>query len=301
MFTKDQQTYITATLERMKAEIVKDMADGRVPAYINNFGDLHDHVDANEYGGMCEESSIDKRGLDLLRELFPDPEGAPDYGTMNSQRGMDIANSLQEQVSDWLCEGQHFARLPCFPGFEHEGMQITNPTAESGGGRWVVSPEEYGFKIMSTGGGCTAWVKDIAEGYTVMVTDINGASHEFGEDDNSVTVGLHVTDDTEQLGCWTMGLGIVPDEDNPPNNDMLRDDIRRFLLDVCTPAEAAAWIAALPPEVLDCEAESGVGEPSMELITAAQSLLHMMADLRAAEREAVIAAVAHQCRVFYFG
>lgn len=43
----------------MKAEILADIASGKVPATVPDFSALHDYVDANEYGGFCDE---DRRG-----------------------------------------------------------------------------------------------------------------------------------------------------------------------------------------------------------------------------------------------
>ena len=45
--------------ELAKAEILKDMANGVVPATVDNFSDLHDFVDANMYGGVCDEGFSD--------------------------------------------------------------------------------------------------------------------------------------------------------------------------------------------------------------------------------------------------
>lgn len=46
---------LEATVARMKSEILYDMAVGRVPRTVKSFSELHDHVDANEYGGFCED------------------------------------------------------------------------------------------------------------------------------------------------------------------------------------------------------------------------------------------------------
>lgn len=37
---------------RMKTEILRDIKDGRVPESVSSFGELHDHVDANDYGSV---------------------------------------------------------------------------------------------------------------------------------------------------------------------------------------------------------------------------------------------------------
>jgi len=38
-------------------QITTDIHSGRVPATVGAFGELHDYVDANEYGGLCDETS----------------------------------------------------------------------------------------------------------------------------------------------------------------------------------------------------------------------------------------------------
>lgn len=39
---------------RAKREILEDIAEGRVPASVGSFAELHGYVDANEYGGLCD-------------------------------------------------------------------------------------------------------------------------------------------------------------------------------------------------------------------------------------------------------
>ena len=46
---------LEARIERAKAEILADIDRGIVPADVATFAGLHDFVDANEYGGLCEE------------------------------------------------------------------------------------------------------------------------------------------------------------------------------------------------------------------------------------------------------
>jgi len=120
--TPEQQAYIVATVARMKAEILENMKSGRLPVTVSGFGALHDHVDANEYGGLCEDSdSTGRKGLDLMRSLFPDPKGAPEHDTINSQAGMDVAEEMQESVDAWLASGEYLKNLPRymveFPSF----------------------------------------------------------------------------------------------------------------------------------------------------------------------------------------
>ncbi len=48
---------IEHAIERSKAEILEDIADGIVPDTVCRFYQLHDYVDANEYGGLCESGT----------------------------------------------------------------------------------------------------------------------------------------------------------------------------------------------------------------------------------------------------
>ncbi|VTU38349.1 hypothetical protein H4CHR_04403 [Variovorax sp. PBS-H4] len=201
--TTRQQAFFEEILARMKAEILADMSTGRVPAFVTSFGDLHDHVDANEYGGLCEDGVIE-----LGNSLFTE---RTDPDTLQTQAMMDVSNDLQDECDEWLKAGDHFAQMPHFPGFEHEGMLITNPTAEA---RGKMSPEHYGFEVVSTGGGCTAWARKIDDRLRVLLTDTVGTSHDIMDDDQFM-LGLH-DDEGQELAIWTMAVGVVPDDDAPP-------------------------------------------------------------------------------------
>ena len=51
---------IAMMVKRGVMELRNDIASGRVPRYgITEFGDLHDHVDANYYGGSFDLSVVD--------------------------------------------------------------------------------------------------------------------------------------------------------------------------------------------------------------------------------------------------
>lgn len=43
------------TVALMKAEILRDIAIGRVPKTVESFSELYDYVDANCYGGFCDD------------------------------------------------------------------------------------------------------------------------------------------------------------------------------------------------------------------------------------------------------
>jgi hypothetical protein len=65
---------------RSKREILADIESGRVPANVPDFSSLHDYVDANEYGGLCDDALFD--------DLLP------------------IGNDVQIAVDEWLKAGR---------------------------------------------------------------------------------------------------------------------------------------------------------------------------------------------------
>lgn len=67
---------------------------------------------------------------------------------------------------------------------------------------------EAGFQIEGTGGGCTAWMKEFADGSYVMVT--SDASHEIGPDDDYI-VGVY-SKDGESV-CWGVATKVGDDFD----------------------------------------------------------------------------------------
>ena len=79
------------TIMRMKSEILHDIADGKVPADVMSFSDLHDYVDANVYGGFCEDGN---RAID----------GLP------SHQKADVLNYCQYVVDSWLKSPNWFIR-----------------------------------------------------------------------------------------------------------------------------------------------------------------------------------------------
>lgn len=95
---QDQLAMIARLVERAKEEILSDCRDGRFTAgEIESFGDLHDHVDANEYGGLCEDE-INIEG----EALFPE---RTDNGTIASQGFMDACEAVQDLLDCWICDG----------------------------------------------------------------------------------------------------------------------------------------------------------------------------------------------------
>ena len=70
----------------MKREILADVKHGFVPRTCASFAELHNYVDANEYGGFCD-------GLDTAAEV------------MSSEELTTEANEAQAAIDLWIKEG----------------------------------------------------------------------------------------------------------------------------------------------------------------------------------------------------
>jgi hypothetical protein len=71
---------LDAAFRRAQNEILEDMIEGRVPENVGTFPELHEHVDANEYGGLCE--------FDLPHDELAD-----------------FGNALQDRLDVWMRSG----------------------------------------------------------------------------------------------------------------------------------------------------------------------------------------------------
>jgi len=83
-------------IQRMKREILEDNRAGIVPDDCPAFSALHDHVDANYYGGFCEDDV-----LDALTNHF---------GGLDEEKGMPddliaFLNDAQNAIDLWIKEG----------------------------------------------------------------------------------------------------------------------------------------------------------------------------------------------------
>lgn len=78
---------IDLSVEEAKKEILDDIRDGVVPNDIRTFSALHDYVDANCYGRLCDEDWIERDGTGDMTEA-----------TMNA------ANEVQQRIERWLQE-----------------------------------------------------------------------------------------------------------------------------------------------------------------------------------------------------
>jgi hypothetical protein len=80
------EEFIAQRIDRSKREIEADMQEGVLPSDVPDFSALHDYVDANEYGGLCEDFQCP--------EVFTDdPEGDLWWAA---------CNRIQDGVNDWL-------------------------------------------------------------------------------------------------------------------------------------------------------------------------------------------------------
>lgn len=67
-------------IEKAKKEIIEDIRNGVVPSSVADFGELHDYVDANCYGGICED----------------------DFIIVNESDNIDDVNYIQDQLNAWI-------------------------------------------------------------------------------------------------------------------------------------------------------------------------------------------------------
>ena len=88
-FTEDIDR-LDAAVSRAKLQIIRDVRTGRVPPEVATFSELHDYVDANEYGDACEwpafASETDDEGYQVAM--------------------MEFWNSAQDQLDDWITSGE---------------------------------------------------------------------------------------------------------------------------------------------------------------------------------------------------
>jgi hypothetical protein len=91
---------------------------------------------------------------------------------------------------------------------------IQNPTL-SPCSRFNVSPKDYGFYIEGTGGGCTAWVKQLENGFLVLTN--GGLSHELGEVGKEFVMCFYDGKNDEDMwgnrvACMDLSVGILPED-----------------------------------------------------------------------------------------
>ncbi|MFZ2162246.1 MAG: hypothetical protein WAW02_08520 [Sideroxyarcus sp.] len=87
---------LAETIERMKQEIIDDVKAGRVSAGCSSFAALHDYVDANCYGGFCEEDEM---------QALMDHFGGLDDNVGMPAALIDYLNEAQSSIDLWIKEG----------------------------------------------------------------------------------------------------------------------------------------------------------------------------------------------------
>lgn len=58
------------TVKLAQQQILADIASGVVPPTVSTFGELHDYVDANEYGGLCDMADQYRDQYDEVPESY---------------------------------------------------------------------------------------------------------------------------------------------------------------------------------------------------------------------------------------
>jgi hypothetical protein len=79
---------LEAMVETMKREILEDIEAELVPDHVASFSKLHDYVDANCYGGLCNDGAYGR----MLDDHF---DGV-------HQDFIDFINQAQCEVDEWL-------------------------------------------------------------------------------------------------------------------------------------------------------------------------------------------------------
>jgi hypothetical protein len=79
---------VTAAIARGKREILADIMDRIVPATVKDFATLHDYVDANCYGGLCEDGWTEYANDEMTDECHA------------------AASRVQDELHQWLQQGR---------------------------------------------------------------------------------------------------------------------------------------------------------------------------------------------------
>lgn len=110
------------TIQRMKTEILDDVRSGSVPKDVKSFSELHDYVDANCYGGFCEDSLLSSMiehfgGRNEVRpQAALGTQEARSAGVPVGNEGMpddmmQYLNGAQDAIHQWIIDGGIAARL----------------------------------------------------------------------------------------------------------------------------------------------------------------------------------------------
>lgn len=64
------RTLADLSVAQAKREILADMVGGIVPDTVRTFEELHDYVDANEYGGLCDNGWMQHEADEVTEETW---------------------------------------------------------------------------------------------------------------------------------------------------------------------------------------------------------------------------------------
>lgn len=84
------------TIIRIKSEILADIENGIIPETCASFSELHDYVDANCYGGFCDDNYLSK--IWAFYGAHSD-DGCP-------AEVYDFINNAQMAINTWLEAGR---------------------------------------------------------------------------------------------------------------------------------------------------------------------------------------------------
>jgi hypothetical protein len=101
LFDKTGAPILEAFIDRAKAEVMHDIDNGIVPKTVRSFSALHDHVDANEYGGFCEADMAAR-----LDKHFRIPSEGDSEQTVVTEGLTRFMNAVQNAVGMWLASGR---------------------------------------------------------------------------------------------------------------------------------------------------------------------------------------------------
>lgn len=84
---------------------------------------------------------------------------------------------------------------PAHPyAFEFNGAEIANPIIDEDG-FYPVSPEYYGFEVISTGGGCTAHAQEfLLDGKKILMLITDGNLNHVDKETINAVIGLYEPD-----------------------------------------------------------------------------------------------------------
>lgn len=94
---------IEQLVAQMKSEILADILDLRVPVGVKSFCELHDYVDANCYGGFCDDD--DEAWSALIAQFGGYVDECMPSGLV------DFINEAQRSIDVWLSSGACYSEF----------------------------------------------------------------------------------------------------------------------------------------------------------------------------------------------